>query len=84
MTHDYKRNGTTTLFAALNVLTGAVIGCCMQKHTHKKWLRFLKLVDARTDDARTDASKELDELVLAIEDYLASHNSDPKPFIWTA
>lgn len=48
MTHDYKRNGTTTLFAALNVLTGVVIGTCMKRHSHKEWLKFLRLVDART------------------------------------
>lgn len=46
MTHDYKRNGTTTLFAALNILTGAVMGLCMQRHTHKEWLKFLKRVAA--------------------------------------
>jgi len=48
MTHDYKRNGTTTLFAALNVATGAVSGLCQQKHTHKEWLKFLKKIDAET------------------------------------
>ena len=41
MTHDYKRNGTTTLFAALNIADGEVIGCCMQKHRHQEWIRFL-------------------------------------------
>jgi len=45
MTHDYKRNGTTTLFAAFNVLEGAVIGRCMQKHTHQEFIRFLNAVD---------------------------------------
>jgi hypothetical protein len=45
MTHDYKRNGTTTLFAALNVLDGQVIGQCQQRHTHAEWLKFLKKVD---------------------------------------
>ncbi|MCK6552877.1 IS630 family transposase [Myxococcota bacterium] len=48
MTHDYKRNGTTTLFAALCVLTGHVIGECMKRHTHKEWLRFLKKIDAES------------------------------------
>src|SRR5450631_111818 len=44
MTHDYKRNGTTTLFAALDVKTGSVIGTCMNQHRHQEWLRFLNLV----------------------------------------
>ena len=45
MTHDYKRNGTTTLFAALNVLTGAVIGECLPRHRHEEFLKFLRKVD---------------------------------------
>jgi transposase len=44
MTHDYKRNGTTSLFAALNIATGEVIGTCMKKHRHQEWIRFLNLV----------------------------------------
>ncbi|WP_075323818.1 IS630 family transposase [Acidithiobacillus albertensis] len=48
MTHDYKRNGTTTLFAALNVLDGQVIGQCQQRHTHVEWLKFLKKIDRQT------------------------------------
>ena len=46
MTHDYKRNGTTTLFAALNVLDGQVIGRCMQRHRHQAFIRFLNTVEA--------------------------------------
>jgi len=42
MTHDYKRHGTTTLFAALNVLDGTVIGQCQQRHTHAEWLHTQK------------------------------------------
>src|SRR6266481_3386185 len=42
MTHDYKRNGTTTLFAALDVATGTVIGQCMPRHRHQEWLKFRK------------------------------------------
>ena len=45
MTHDYKRHGTTTLFAALNVLTGVVIGQCLPRHRHGELLKFLRLVD---------------------------------------
>jgi transposase len=47
MTHDYKRNGTTTLFAALNVLDGTVIGRNMQRHRHQEFIRFLNLIEAR-------------------------------------
>jgi len=48
MTHDYKRNGTTTLFAALNVLDGKVISQCQQRHRHIEWLKFLKQIDRDT------------------------------------
>ena len=44
MTHDYKRNGTTTLFAALDILDGKVIGRCMQRHRHQEFIRFLNTV----------------------------------------
>jgi len=44
-THDYKRNGTTTLFAALNVLEGKVIGQCQARHRHQEWLKFLRRLD---------------------------------------
>lgn len=47
-THDYKRNGTTTLFAALNIADGNVIGECMKKHRHQEWLRFLNLLRRST------------------------------------
>jgi transposase len=46
MTHDYERHGTTTLFAALNVLDGTVLGRCMQRHRHQEFLRFLNAVEA--------------------------------------
>lgn len=48
MTHDYKRNGTTTLFAALDVLNGEVLGECMSRHRHQEWLKFLKRIEAET------------------------------------
>ena len=48
MTHDYKRNGTTTLFAALDVATGRVIGQCRKRHRHQEWLKFLRMIDRNT------------------------------------
>jgi transposase len=48
MTHDYKRHGTTTLFAALDIATGKVIGQCMPRHRHQEWLKFLRRIDAET------------------------------------
>ena len=53
MTHDYKRHGVTTLFAALNTISGRVIGKCMKQHTHKEWLSFLRLIDRRTPKHKT-------------------------------
>lgn len=138
MTHDYKRNGTTTLFAALNVLNGQVIGQCQQRHTHAEWLKFLKKIDRETPKDKTlhliadnyathkhpkvkewlekhprfvmhftptsaswlnmverffrDITTErlrrgvftsAPELIGAIDEYIAHHNTNPKPFIWT-
>ena len=138
MTHDYKRNGTTTLFAALNVLDGQVIGQCQQRHTHAEWLKFLKKIDRQTPKDKelhliadnyathkhpvvqewltkhprihmhftpTSASwlnmverffrdittqrlrrgifTSVPELIQAIDGYIAHHNMNPKPFIWT-
>ena len=51
MTHDYKRHGTTTLFAALDVATGKVIGQCMKRHRHQEWLKFLRIIDRDTPTA---------------------------------
>ena len=138
MTHDYKRNGTTTLFAALNILDGKVIGQCQQHHTHAEWLTFLKKIDRETPKDKTlhliadnyathkhpvvqawlekhprfnmhftptSASwlnmverffrditigrlrrgvfTSVSELIAAIDEYIAHHNTKPKPFIWT-
>ncbi len=138
MTHDYKRNGTTTLFAALNTLDGTVIGTCMPKHRHQEWIRFLALLERQTPKSKevhliadnyathkhpkvkewlachprfhvhftpTSASwlnmverffrdltqnqlrrgifQSVRELISAIQEYLAQHNADPKPFVWT-
>jgi len=139
MTHDYKRNGTTTLFAALNILDGQVIAQCQQRHRHVEWLKFLKQIDRETPKDKTlhliadnyathkhpDVKKWLEkhprfvmhftptsaswlnmverffrdltsdrlrrgvfhsvpDLISAIDDYIATHNENPKPFIWTA
>jgi transposase len=72
MTHDYKRHGTTTLFAALEVATGKVIGQCMQRHRHQEWLKFLRRIDAT-------APKHLD--VHLIADNYATHKH-PKVIAW--
>ena len=48
VTHDYKRNGTSTLFAALNTATGSVISMCAPRHRHREWLKFLRLIDNET------------------------------------
>jgi transposase len=139
MTHDYKRNGTTTLFAALDVLTGKVIGQCLPRHRHEEFLRFLRKIDRETPKGlavhliadnyathkhadvqawlgkhprfhmhftptssswlnlverwfreltekalRRGVFHSLPDLIAKIEDYLAAHNDNPKPFIWTA
>ena len=72
MTHDYKRHGTTTLFAAFNVLDGAVIGRCMQKHTHQEFIRFLNAVDREVPTGK---------IVHAILDNYATHKH-PKVRAW--
>ena len=74
MTHDYTRNGTTTLFAALNVLDGTVHGTCMQRHRHQEWIAFLKLLDAEMPADR--------QLHLIVDNY-ASHKH-PKVQRWIA
>jgi transposase len=139
MTHDYKRNGVTTLFAAMSTLDGSIIGQCMTRHRHQEWLRFLRQIDRSTpkdkqlhliaDNYATHKHPEVNawlakhprfhmhftptsaswlnmverffrdlsesqlrrgvfhsvpELISTIEGYLARHNQEPKPFIWTA
>ncbi len=139
MTHDYKRNGTTTLFAALDVLTGVVFGKCLPRHRHEEFLAFLRQINANvprglqvhlildnygthkhpnvnawlakhprfhfhfvptssswlnlverwfrelTDKRiRRGAFPSVPSLIAAIEEYLAVHNANPKPFVWTA
>src|SRR5256886_8267434 len=53
ITHDYKRHGVTTLFAALNVLEGKVIGQCMKRHRHQEFIRFLNVIEARVSKKKT-------------------------------
>lgn len=53
MTHDYKRHGTTTLFAALNVLDGQVISQCQPRHRHIEWLKFLRQIERETPKEKT-------------------------------
>jgi transposase len=138
MTHDYKRNGTTTLFAALNMADGTVIGKCLPRHRSREFIKFLELIDEQTppeldlhlivDNYGTHKSPpvkrwlkkhprfhlhfiptssswlnmverwfreitdkrirrgvfhSVPDLIQAIEEYLATHNSDPKIFTWT-
>jgi transposase len=139
MTHDYVRNGTTTLFAALNILDGTVLGRCMQRHRHQEFLRFLNAVEAAVPAGklihcildnygthkhpkvvawlarhprwtfhftptsgswlnaietffsaltrrriRRGTFGSIVDLQAAINRYLAEHNADPRPFVWTA
>jgi transposase len=139
MTHDYKRHGTTTLFAALNVLDGKVIAQCQPHHRHSEWLTFLRQIHRETPKDKTlhlicdnyathkhpkvqkwlekhtrfhihftptsaswlnmverffrDLTSErlrrgiftgVPQLIGAIEAYIAQHNENPKPFVWTA
>ena len=72
MTHDYKRNGTTTLFAAIELVEGKLIGTCMDRHRHQEWIKFLKLIDAQTP-------RDLDLHVIA--DNYAAHKH-PKVKSW--
>lgn len=52
MTHDYKRNGTATLFAALNTLDGSIIGTTMKRHRHQEWIKFLKLIEQSVEPGK--------------------------------
>lgn len=135
MTHDYKRHGTTTLFAAFDVLEGKVIGRCMQLHRHQEFIRFLNAVEREVPAGKTvhaildnytthkhpkviqwlgrhprwtfhftptSASwfndvegffavltkrgvfKGVVDLQTAINRFVADHNQEPRPFIWTS
>jgi len=74
MTHDYKRNGTTTLFAALNILDGTVIGRNMKRHRHQEFIRFLDAIEARVPRRKA---------IHAIVDNYATHKH-PKVCEWLA
>jgi len=74
MTHDYKRNGTTTLFAALDVLEGKVIGRCMQRHRHQEFIRFLNAIEAEIP---------VGKIIHVILDNYGSHKH-PKTRAWLA
>ncbi len=74
MTHDYKRHGTTTLFAALDVLEGKVIGRCMQRHRHQEFIRFLNAIEAEVP---------VGKIVHVILDNYATHKH-PKVRAWLA
>jgi transposase len=72
MTHDYKRHGTTTLFAAFNVLDGTVIGRCMQRHRHQEFIRFLNSIERAVPPGKP---------IHAIVDNYATHKH-PKVLAW--
>jgi transposase len=72
MTHDYKRHGTTTLFAALNLLDGSVIGQCMQRHRHQEFIRFLNQIEAKVPAGK---------VIHVILDNYAAHKH-PKVIAW--
>jgi transposase len=72
MTHDYKRNGTATLFAAMNTLDGTVISMCDDRHRHQEWLKFLRVIDEVTSPKK--------DLYLIVDNY-ATHKH-PKVKRW--
>ena len=74
MTHDYKRNGTTTLFAALDVLNGTVLGRCMQRHRHQEFIRFLNAVERAVPPGKA---------IHAVLDNYATHKH-PRVRAWIA
>src|SRR5712691_9556395 len=73
MTHDYKRNGTTTLFAALNVASGDLIDECMPRHRHDEFVRFIKKIERQTD-------KSLDIHIIA-DNYATHKHTDAKAWL---
>src|SRR6202046_2857400 len=87
MTHDYKRNGTTTLFAALDVLKGEVIGRCMPQHRHQEFLKFLRAIDRSTPrhlDIHCIADNYATHKKQEVRDWLSQHPAFHLPFIPTS
>jgi transposase len=87
LTHDYRRNGTTTLFAALDVLKGQVIGRCMPQHRHQEFLRFLKAIDRSTPrhlDIHCIADNYATHKKQEVKDWLARHKRFHLHFIPTS
>ena len=73
MTHDYKRNGTTTLFAALELSEGRLIGTCMKKHRHQEWLKFLRQIDRETPQDK--------DLHLIVDNYATHKHANVKKWL---
>ena len=73
MTHDYKRNGVTTLFAALNMLTGQVLSMTDRLHRHQEWLRFLKMIDRQTPKNK--------QLHLIVDNYATHKHPEVKAWL---
>jgi len=73
MTHDYKRNGITTLFAAIELAEGKLIGTCMKKHSNQEWIRFLKLIDKETDRQK--------DLHLIVDNYSTHKHANVKAWL---
>lgn len=74
VTHDYKRNGTTTLFAALDILKGEVIGACIKKHRHQEFIKFLKKID--------DVTAEEYDIHCIVDNYATHKHAEVK--LWLA
>ena len=93
MTHDYKRHGTTTLFAALDLVRGRVVGECHPRHRQQEFLKFLRRLD-REYPKGMDLHLVLDNYsthkTAAVKAWLAKHprvevhNRNPRPYQWTA
>lgn len=73
MTHDYVRNGTTTLFAAIEWAKGKLIGTCMPRHRHQKWIKFLELIDQETPQDQ--------QLHLIVDNYAALKHQKVKRWL---